>query len=191
MSTIAVVILITIIFWFSLPLNLQLCAIFAHFFFLVVINFLVACYATLHPALSVGPSVRHTLLSRRLWFFFFALQLLPKCSTDLKYGPCPPTRDWGSRVTGLVFYLMFLFYVSSLYSLSLIFLLHVSSLALLCFFSLSLHHVVLFAFSVCFFSLHFLCVSSHCFFYASWTTLLCNQKYVSSLMFSSCFFSWF
>ena len=39
---------------------------------------LVACYATLHPALSVrlsvrpyvGPSVRHTLLFRRLWFFW-------------------------------------------------------------------------------------------------------------------------
>ena len=31
-----------------------------------------------------------------------ALLLLPKCSTDLNYGPCPPARDWGSRVSGLV-----------------------------------------------------------------------------------------
>ena len=33
---------------------------------------------------------------------FLAIPLLPKCSTDLKYGPCPPARDWGSRVSGLV-----------------------------------------------------------------------------------------
>ena len=33
----------------------------------------------------------------------FASMLLPKCSGDLKYGPCPPTRDWGSCVSGLVF----------------------------------------------------------------------------------------
>ena len=50
---------------------------------------------------SVGPSVRHTLL-----FFgflrFLALLLLPKWSGDLNYGPCPPARDWGSRVSGLV-----------------------------------------------------------------------------------------
>ena len=29
--------------------------------------------------------------------------LLPKWSGDLKYGPCPPARDFGSRVSGLVF----------------------------------------------------------------------------------------
>ena len=34
---------------------------------------------------------------------FLALLLLPKCSADLNYGPCPPARDWGSRVSGLVF----------------------------------------------------------------------------------------
>ena len=28
--------------------------------------------------------------------------LLPKWSGDLKYGPCPPARDFGSRVSGLV-----------------------------------------------------------------------------------------
>merc|ERR1712074_99662 len=34
---------------------------------------------------------------------FLAIPLLPKCSTDLEYGPCPPARDWGSHVSGLVF----------------------------------------------------------------------------------------
>ena len=29
--------------------------------------------------------------------------LLPKWSGDLKYGPCPPARDFGSRVSRLVF----------------------------------------------------------------------------------------
>ena len=76
--------------------------------------FLVACYATLHPALSVRPSVRrsvrplvrpsvgpsHFTFSASMGFL--AIPLLPKCSTDLKYGPCPPARDWGSRVSGLV-----------------------------------------------------------------------------------------
>merc|ERR1712105_153220 len=27
---------------------------------------------------------------------------LPKCSAGLNHGPCPPARDWGSRVSGLV-----------------------------------------------------------------------------------------
>ena len=67
--------------------------------------FLVACYATLHPALSVrpsvGPSVRHTTFLALMGFL--TLLLLPKCSVDLNYGPCPPARDWGSRVSGLVF----------------------------------------------------------------------------------------
>ena len=31
-----------------------------------------------------------------------ALLLLPKCFTDLNYGPWPPARDWGSCVSGLV-----------------------------------------------------------------------------------------
>ena len=46
--------------------------------FLSNITILVACYATLHPALlvcplvrqSVGPLVRHTLLFWRLWVFW-------------------------------------------------------------------------------------------------------------------------
>ena len=33
-----------------------------------------------------------------------ALLLLPKCSTDLNYGSCPPARDWGSCVSGLVLF---------------------------------------------------------------------------------------
>ena len=65
-------------------------------------QFLVACYATLHLALSVRRSVRPS----HFTFFGFlrsmASLLLPKWSSDLKYGPCPPARDWGSRVSGLV-----------------------------------------------------------------------------------------
>ena len=34
---------------------------------------------------------------------FLAIPPLPNCSTDPKYGPCPPARDWGSRVSGHVF----------------------------------------------------------------------------------------
>ena len=63
---------------------------------------------------SVGRSVRRSVrpsvhLSVRLSHFTFsalmevlALLLLPKCSADLNYGPCPPARDRGSRVSGLV-----------------------------------------------------------------------------------------
>ena len=36
-------------------------------------------------------------------FYFWTSLLLPKWSSDLKYGPCPPARDFGSRVSGLVF----------------------------------------------------------------------------------------
>ena len=64
--------------------------------------FLVACYATLHPALSVRLSVGPS----HFTFFGFlqsmASLLLPKWSSDRKYSPCPPARDWGSRVSGLV-----------------------------------------------------------------------------------------
>ena len=47
---------------------------------------------------SVGQSVGHTLL----FFYSLTVRLLSKWSGELKHGPCPPTRDWGSRVTGLV-----------------------------------------------------------------------------------------
>ena len=59
-------------------------------------------HATLHPALSVGRSVG---LSVTLYFFcdfFWTSLLLLKWSSDLKYGPSPPARDFGSRVSGLV-----------------------------------------------------------------------------------------
>ena len=63
-------------------------------------HFLVACYARLHPALLVHPSARPSNLTFSAFLFFFpALLLLSKCSTDLKYGP--PPRDWGNRVSGL------------------------------------------------------------------------------------------
>ena len=48
---------------------------------------------------SVGPS--HFTFSALMGVL--ALLLLPKCSTDLNHGPCPPARDWGSRVSSLVF----------------------------------------------------------------------------------------
>ena len=60
--------------------------------------FLVACYATLHPALSVGRS------HFTVYYVFYSLTvlLLPNCSGELKYSPCPPAHDWGSCVSGLV-----------------------------------------------------------------------------------------
>ena len=86
-----------------------------HLFLLVTITFvvtcyafytpfLVACYATLHPALSVHRSIG---LSHFTFFGFLwslASQLLPIWSSDLKCGPRPPPRDWGSRVSGLGLY---------------------------------------------------------------------------------------
>ena len=36
------------------------------------------------------------------WSHFTFFMLLPKCSGGLKYSPCPPARDWGSRVSGLI-----------------------------------------------------------------------------------------
>ena len=37
-----------------------------------------------------------------MFFYSLTVLLLPKCLGDLKYGLCSPTRDWGSRVSGLV-----------------------------------------------------------------------------------------
>ena len=48
--------------------------------------------------MSVGPSVGHIFELQLV----YALLLLPTWSGDLKYGPCPPARDFGSRVSGLV-----------------------------------------------------------------------------------------
>ena len=65
--------------------------------------FLVACYATLQRR-SVCRSVCRSVTLYFFWGFlrFSASLLLPKWSSDVKYGPCPPARDWGSRVPGLV-----------------------------------------------------------------------------------------
>ena len=59
-------------------------------------------HATLQSALSVRRSVSHVLL---FFYDFISLTslLLPKWSSDLKYGSCPPARYFGSRVSGLVF----------------------------------------------------------------------------------------
>ena len=50
--------------------------------------------------LSVGRSVTFYFF---YVYYFLTLLLLPKCSSDLKYSPCPPARDWSSRVSGLVY----------------------------------------------------------------------------------------
>ena len=59
---------------------------------------------TLQPTLSVRPSIGRTVMFH-FFYDFTSLTplLLPEWSSDLKYGPCPPTRDFGSRVSGLVF----------------------------------------------------------------------------------------
>ena len=75
------------------------------------------CHATLHfsvgssvhPAVcqsacrSVHQSVRWSVGPSHFTFFLFlrslASLLLPKWSSDLRHSPCPPARDWDSRVT--------------------------------------------------------------------------------------------
>ena len=54
--------------------------------------------------LSIGWLVNgHTLL---LYDFYSLTALLrPERFNDLRYGPCPPARDWGSRVSGILFFL--------------------------------------------------------------------------------------
>ena len=77
--------------------------------------FLVACYATLQPALLVHPSVRPSVGPSHFTFWGFlrslASLLLPKWLSDLKYSPCPTTRNWGSRVSGHVDDLLAFFYM--------------------------------------------------------------------------------
>ena len=67
--------------------------------------FLVACYAYLHPALSIGRS-ESVSLSFTFYFFYESCNMtslpLPKWPCGLKYGPCPPAHDWSSDVSGLV-----------------------------------------------------------------------------------------
>ena len=68
--------------------------------------FLVACYATLYPALSVRRLVGRLvgpLFTFSAFLSVLSSLLLPKCPSDLLYHcPCPPARDQGSRVSGLV-----------------------------------------------------------------------------------------
>ena len=68
--------------------------------------FLVACTRLYNPlCLSVG-----RLVGWSVTFYFFydfislTSLLLPIRSSDLKYGPCPPVRDFGSHVSALVFH---------------------------------------------------------------------------------------
>ena len=55
--------------------------------------------------LLVRASVRLSVRLSHFTFFLLSLAslLLSKWSSDLKYSPCPPTCDWGSRVSDLVF----------------------------------------------------------------------------------------
>ena len=80
---------------FILDWRLNSCAQISLFFFL-------ASYIRY----SVGPSVGLSVGPSHFTFFVFlwslASRLLPKWWSDLKYGPCPPARDWGSRASGLV-----------------------------------------------------------------------------------------
>ena len=76
----------------------------SHHFSSSVTPFLVACYVTLHPTLLVHPSVRPSHFTFLAFIGILAIPLLPKCSTDLKYGPFPPACDWDSSVSGLVSY---------------------------------------------------------------------------------------
>ena len=60
-----------------------------------------------HITLSTTPPIRFLdtciqFLTVFSWSYFLTPLLLPKLSSDLKYSLCPPARDWGSRVTGLV-----------------------------------------------------------------------------------------
>ena len=75
--------------------------------FMLRIHLFSRVHATLQPALSVGWSVGWLIgQSVTLYFFYDFISLtsllLPKWPGDLKYGPCPPARDLGSRVSGLV-----------------------------------------------------------------------------------------
>ena len=81
---------------------------FYHFVILLFCLFLVACYATLHPAMSVGRSIGWSvgrsvgrlvgrsvspLLTFSAFLSFLIKQLLPRCPSDLQHCSCPPARD--------------------------------------------------------------------------------------------------
>ena len=87
----------------SFPINLTVILIISQSAELLVDRILVKPLCLLVGRL-VGWSVGW---SHFTFFNYFSLTslLLPKWSGDLKYGPCPPARDFGSRVSGLVFIL--------------------------------------------------------------------------------------
>ena len=62
--------------------------------------FLVACTRLYNP---LCPSVRRLVGHILLFFMIFFLWPHCSCSSDLKHGCCPPARDIGSRVSGLVY----------------------------------------------------------------------------------------
>ena len=65
-----------------------------------LLAFLVACTRLYTP---LSPSVGRLVTLYFFYDFYFWTSLLPaKWPSDLKYGPCPPSRDFGSHVSGLV-----------------------------------------------------------------------------------------
>ena len=66
-----------------------------------------ASYSTLHPALSIGSTVRPSIGPHFTFSAFLSVLsslLLSKCPSDLlQHHPCPPARNYGCRVSGLVF----------------------------------------------------------------------------------------
>ena len=61
-----------------------------------------SCSETFHATLSIGWLVGQSRFKLFYDLIFLTPILMPKLSNDLKYGPCPPARDFGSRVSGLV-----------------------------------------------------------------------------------------
>ena len=60
---------------------------------------LVACTRLYNP---LCPLVGRSVVWSVTFYFFMTSLLLPKWFSDLKYGPYPPARNFGSRVSGLV-----------------------------------------------------------------------------------------
>ena len=63
------------------------------------VEFLVACTRLYNP---LCPLVGWSHFTFFYDFISLTSLLLPKWSGDLKYGPCPPARDFGSRASALV-----------------------------------------------------------------------------------------
>ena len=101
-----------IIWYLSVHLLFYILISFYHLFFGRVLRDSTTHFVSRSVGLSVHPLVR-LLVGRSvcpsvtLYFFGFfrslASLLLPKWWSVLKYGPCPPARDFGNRASGLVF----------------------------------------------------------------------------------------